>query len=84
MIHRTIKFAGIQLNTPNENVAISDEAEISDYARESIEALYKAGVLSGDSSGGIDPLRAATRGGSKAYLYFIYADAVRRGKRRSG
>lgn len=72
MIHRTIKFAGIQLNTPNENVAISDEAEISDYARESIEALYKAGVLSGDSSGRIDPLRAATRAEAAKLICILY------------
>lgn len=55
------KVAGYDLESINEAVAFADESEIADYAKASVEAMQKAGVISGKGNNIFDPKGNATR-----------------------
>jgi len=59
ILHRIMKNKGYTFEENGRT--LSDEAEISDYARESVNALYNAGVINGVSEGVFAPMQYATR-----------------------
>ena len=59
MIYRALKVAGIELEATVE-LTQSDFDEVSDYAKEAVEALIKSGLIAG-SNGKINPKGKATR-----------------------
>ena len=52
---------GIQLGTGNPAITFTDEADIADYALPAVEALQRAGVISGMPDGSFRPRDTATR-----------------------
>ena len=47
----------------------TDEADISDYAKEAVKTLVKAGIISGDENGRFNPKGNATRAEAAKILY---------------
>ena len=45
----------------NSSLTFGDASEISDYARDSIETLKLAGILTGDETGNVQPKKSITR-----------------------
>lgn len=62
--YRGIQSMGIQLPETRETVTFSDDGEISQYAKEAVYAMYRAGILDGDGTGRFDPQGNASRAAS--------------------
>ena len=60
MVHRTLEALGKELKAA-ENLNFSDAAEISDYAKEAVGAMVKAGIISGYETGDFKPKNALSR-----------------------
>lgn len=60
ILYRYIVSKGITL-TDGEAVEFTDEAEISEYAKEAVAALAKAKIITGKDGGKFDPKGTATR-----------------------
>jgi len=71
MLYRALKAAGIELEATVE-LNHSDFDEVSDYAKEAVEALIKSGLIAG-SNGKINPKGKATRAEVAVVLSRIYA-----------
>ena len=61
MLYRYAQQFGIQLGTGNPAITFTDEADIADYALPAVEALQRAGVISGMPDGSFRPCDTATR-----------------------
>ena len=61
MLYRYAGQFGIQLGTGNPAITFTDEADIADYALPAVEALQRAGVISGMPDGSFRPCDTATR-----------------------
>ena len=61
MLYRYAGQFGIQLGTGNPAITFTDEADITDYALPAVEALQRAGVISGMPDGSFRPRDTATR-----------------------
>ena len=61
MLYRYAGQFGIQLGTGNPAITFTDEADITDYALPAVEALQRAGVISGMPDGSFRPCDTATR-----------------------
>jgi len=62
-------FAGISLTTTGGYPGFEDDANISGYAREAIEALVKSGVIEGKPGGIVDPRGDASRAEFAAMMH---------------
>ena len=60
MLYNYAKFKGIELGGDKE-VSFADGEAVSDWAKEAVDALSKAGVMSGRDNGNFDPKANATR-----------------------
>jgi hypothetical protein len=69
MLHRYADFAGIPLPKAREYRHFLDEADIANYAKEAIEAFFRAAVMGGYPDGGVHPKGAATRAEAAAMLH---------------
>ena len=61
MLYRYAGQFGIQLGTGNPAITFTDEADIADYALPAVEALQRAGIISGMPDGSFRPRDTATR-----------------------
>lgn len=61
MVYRAVKQMGLNLGTTVGKVTFQDNAEIADYAKEAVEALQTAGIISGYEDGNFVPEGNATR-----------------------
>jgi hypothetical protein len=61
MIVRATTVAEFEHELINEKTTFADEADIADYAKDSIRKLQMTGILSGNSDGNVNPLGTATR-----------------------
>lgn len=61
MLYRYCLFAGLELPAVNEDFNITDASDMSSWAVEAVEAMYKAGILNGKDGGVFDPQGTATR-----------------------
>lgn len=59
MLARYLKYKGVSLE--NSNAVFADDTKISAYAKESVGAMQKAGLLSGDDAGNFNPKAEITR-----------------------
>ncbi len=55
LIQRCGKHMKKDFDAVREGISFSDDADISDYAKESIEELYKAGIIGGNGNGSFMP-----------------------------
>lgn len=67
MLYRFAQYKGITLDGANET-SFTDAAAISDYAKEAVAAMAKAGILSGRENGSFDPKAKATRAETASML----------------
>lgn len=62
ILDRAVKLAGIKLTPSNPSfTAYSDSAQVASYAKDSIQTLTTAGILSSDSGSAFNPKAPATR-----------------------
>ncbi|MBQ4515893.1 MAG: S-layer homology domain-containing protein, partial [Clostridia bacterium] len=71
MIYKAAALKKVAINAISEN-APSDYAEISAYAQESVDALYKAGIINGVGDGKFAPKAKATRAQAVKLLYELW------------
>lgn len=60
MVCRAVEAGDFELNTSGEMITFVDDAEISDYARDAVDKLVKAGIING-YDGKFNPKASATR-----------------------
>ena len=68
ILDRTAKYKGIEIVETNETV-ITDSDDISIYAKEAVEKMCKAGIISGFGDGSIKPKNEATRAQTAQLIY---------------
>jgi len=71
MCHRAAKNVK-EIKAVRDKVAFADESNISDYAREAVEALYRASVINGVGENEFAPLSAATRAQAAVIIYNLF------------
>ncbi len=59
---------GIELAEANDDLVYADEGEISDYAKDAIHEMKKAGLMNGKGENSFDPVGTATRGETATIL----------------
>lgn len=72
MYSRLLKALSINPETTCEYVYFSDEAQISDFARASIQLMYKLDIIKGEGNGIMSPLKNSTREQAIAISHRIY------------
>ncbi|MGN0179824.1 MAG: S-layer homology domain-containing protein [Monoglobaceae bacterium] len=68
MIYRAAVNSGMEFVAESSNV-FSDSAEIEDYAKEAVHALYNTGIVNGVGNGAFAPLLNATRAEAAKIIY---------------
>lgn len=68
---RAMEYSGMILDSSEEN-KFSDDSEIGDYAKKSVYALKKLGLISGMDDGSYAPTNSATRAQAAKMLYSVY------------
>ncbi len=71
ILKRAADYVGTELKAVNEYSGFYDGNEISDYAKESVTALYKSGVISGMPDGSFKPASTCTRAQAAKMIYEI-------------
>ncbi len=72
LVYRLVNKLGIKLPVVNRPVAFADDEMISDYAKEAVNALYQAGVISGVGDYRFDPMGYANRAqAAKMIAFFV-------------
>jgi hypothetical protein len=69
ILHRYAYYAGISLPMAREYRSFLDDADIANYAKEAIEAFFRAAVINGYPDGGVHPKGEATRAEVAAMLH---------------
>ena len=69
ILMRYAKYAGITLPIARGYSGFNDDADIANYAKEAIEAFFKAMIISGKPGGIFDPKGSATRAEVTAMLH---------------
>lgn len=69
IVFRASEYKGIDLGTAGEAAAFGDSDEISAYARESVEKMQKAGIISGGGDGSFRPKDGVTRAMASKVIY---------------
>lgn len=73
MIMRLLDNQGINLVKVKDYETFADEASISDYAKDSITALYEAGIIDGVGDNKFAPTGTANRAAAAKVLYGVLA-----------
>ena len=68
MIYRAFKYCGLEAEGESL-VSFTDDASISDYAREAVYSLCKAGAINGMDDGSFAPTNLCTRAQAAKVLY---------------
>jgi hypothetical protein len=69
VLYRYMNYAGIVRPVTEQYILFADEAQISGYAKEPIQTLYKLGIIRGVEDNTIDPKAGATRAEVSAVLH---------------
>lgn len=69
MTERAAKLAGVELKAVKEKMNFSDEADIPEYAKTSVEKVQMAGIINGYEDMTFRPKRTATRAESAVVIY---------------
>ncbi len=68
ILSRFASVMGLSLSDAGTSASFSDDGSISDWARDSVYALSRAGVIQGRSTGAFDPSGYATRAEAAAII----------------
>ncbi len=77
MVYRAIKALGIELKMVNSSANFADSAEISDWAKEAVDYLYRAGVVNGVGGNRFDPQGTTTRAMGAKVIYGVLEGGVK-------
>ena len=77
MVYRAIKATGIELEMVNNAADFVDGAEISDWAKEAVDYLYRAGVVNGVGGNAFDPQGTTTRAMGAKVIYGVLEGGVK-------
>ena len=77
MLRRYTMIPGWALSRTDKNAAFSDESSIADYAKDTVQYFYRAGVLSGKPGNRIDPRGNTTRAEATAMLHRFITKAYK-------
>ncbi len=69
MVYNALNACDITLEAEKDAINFADKGEISDYALSAVEALSRAGVVSGDENGYFNPHASATRAEAAVIIY---------------
>ncbi len=69
MVYKALQACDITLEPKNEAITFADSDRISDYAREAVDMLSRAGIVSGDDRGYFNPHSGATRAEAAVIIY---------------
>ena len=69
MIQRAVEVTGKTLNQDSEFVVFNDADSISDYAKEAVDLLVRAGILNGMGDGSFAPIQSCTRAEAAKVIY---------------
>jgi|LSQX01.2.fsa_nt_gb hypothetical protein len=69
ILHRYMKYAGIEYVVTDEYIEFADEASISDFAKDAVQIMNKLGIIRGIGKGTIAPKDSATRAEVAAMLH---------------
>lgn len=69
IIYRALKKTNTALKTDNDEVEFADGGDISEYAREAVDVMHKAGLVSGVSQTEFGPKAFATRAMVSRIIY---------------
>ena len=73
MCVRLAQAIGLELSEAKCYEGFADDADISDYAKESVEKLYKSGIVNGTGDGNFTPQGNANRAQAAKIIYEIIA-----------
>jgi hypothetical protein len=68
ILYNYVRFAGKELPSQREYENFADEADVAAYAKEAVQALYRAGVISAQPGNLFDPKGLTTRAEAAAML----------------
>jgi hypothetical protein len=68
ILMRYAERAGLKLPETRDYPGFKDDADVANYAKEALEAFFKAGIINGKPGGLFDPKGAATRAEAAAML----------------
>ncbi len=71
ILYGILKFRSQTLPAEREYSGFNDYADIADYAQESIEALYRGGVINGMENGDFRPQANATRAETAKMIFSV-------------
>ncbi len=71
MVMNTVNKLGLGLATSDEDVQFADDAEISDYAKDSVKTLKAAGIINGMGDGNFNPKGVNTRAQAAVVIYSV-------------
>jgi hypothetical protein len=69
MCVRLAQAIGLELNAEKAYDEFTDSANIADYAKDSVEALCKSGIVNGMGDGRFEPIGQATRAQAAKVIY---------------
>lgn len=69
IINRAVSYKQMRLPNNNPKTDFTDSAEISEYARESIDILQAAGIINGMGNGSFDPKGECSRAQAAVMIY---------------
>lgn len=71
LVARAAKLNNVEIIQKNDTIEFTDQDEIHDYARASVELFARAGIVSGHPDGSFDPDGLSTRAEAAKILYEI-------------
>ena len=73
MLNRAmVNVAKLDVNYVRAAITFSDDADIADYARESVYAMYRAGIINGMGDNVFAPVANTTRAQAAKAIYEVY------------
>ena len=66
---RLANAINLSLSSDKSYEGFNDDADIADYAKESVETLYKSGIVNGTGDGGFAPQGEANRAQAAKIIY---------------
>jgi len=72
ILYRYAQWAGIELPVTQDYTGFTDDAHVANYAKDAIEAFFKAGIINGYPDGSFQPNGTATRAEVAAMIHRFF------------
>ena len=71
MIYNALMQADVVLSEKNNELVVKDADSVAPYAKEAVDALCRARIISGDQDGFFNPKNSASRAEIAVILYHV-------------